>query len=169
VTDSNGGRGDLSVRASNEQYFRQKVVLREGLVHRRNDACRNCLFTGLWRQPYELAESDGVVAVLANCPANSVAWTSETMSDNDTKRTSLIFHLDEAALHLKELANDIASGHLTPDDAVELLTAFAHVQEHLCLAWHMGVAVNPVPISDHEAAASIPNWNQTFHISNPSY
>jgi hypothetical protein len=83
-------------------------------VHRRSDACRNCLFTGLWRQRYELAESDGVVAVLANCPANSVAWMSDTMSHNDTKRISLIFHLDEAALHLKELANDIATGRLTP-------------------------------------------------------
>jgi hypothetical protein len=91
------------------------------------------------------------------------------MRDNDMKRRALIFHLEEASLHLRELATDIVTEQLTPDDAVELLTALAHVQEHLCLAWHTGIAVNPVPISDQEAATSIPNWNQTFRISNPSY
>ena len=91
------------------------------------------------------------------------------MTNGGSKEDVLFFHLQEASIHAKNLADEIASGQVTADDAVEILVDCAHIQRHLCLAWNKGVSSGCSPMTDDEAANSIPNWNLMFRLVDPKY
>jgi hypothetical protein len=48
----------------------------------------------------------------------------------------ITFELDEAAFHLRELAEEFRSGKLGEDDDPALEVMLGHVLDHLCRAWN---------------------------------
>lgn len=86
---------------------------------------------------------------------------------------AMLFHLQEAMIHLRELYREIDCNELSPvDDAVEVLVDLAHIQEHLCLAWHERVPekLSSDSLDTHgDPATIIPNWNLMFRLEDPKY
>ena len=86
----------------------------------------------------------------------------------DDRISACVFDLEEAAVHLQELAGKLLAHKLQfgiNEDDVEILTYLAHVQEHLCLAWHgRGNGSR-----GDDKAHVIPNWNMQFFLSPPEY
>ena len=85
----------------------------------------------------------------------------------------IVFPLQEASIHLRELVQDIEKGEIHPlKDTGAIEVFLRHVQEHLCLGWHlrkhfMG-EVDLYKETHCLLCSAIPNWNASFVLIDSS-
>lgn len=95
------------------------------------------------------------------------------MENKRAKDCEIVFHLQEAGIHLQELVQDIEKGELDPSEDASAIEVFLwHVQEHLCLGWHLREHFTGELEFDDETycllCSAIPNWNASFSLIDSS-
>ncbi|MBN1846894.1 MAG: hypothetical protein JW810_14505 [Sedimentisphaerales bacterium] len=95
------------------------------------------------------------------------------MKKKRDKDYEIVFHLQEAKIHLQGLVQDIEKGEIDPlEDVSAIEVSLWHVMEHLCLGWHLREhLMGEVELDDEKfglLCSAIPNWNASFFLIDSS-
>jgi len=94
------------------------------------------------------------------------------MKEKRDKDYEIVFHLQEASIHLRELVEKIEKGEIDPlIDSVPIEVQLWHIQQHICQGWHLRDYFMNEAKYDKETEDlinnAIPNWQASFCLIEP--
>ena len=94
------------------------------------------------------------------------------MNEKYDKDYEIVFHLQEASVHLRELVEKIEKREIDPlNDSIPIEVELWHIQQHICLGWHLrDYFMNETRIDKETEDLinnAIPNWQASFCLIEP--